>query len=198
MLASIPLVTRRRNLASRMPLVLPEGTVLAHADEKFLFTSESVTEGHPDKIADQISDAVLDAVLTDDPMGRVACETLVTTALVVVAGGYSDKAETWVNTGALLNRLNFALSFAGDKVAGATVDLKSMLGDAAVRDPNAALSQAIDAFLGDQIAEQTRATLTARLNDPQILQASLDDPVKQVNGGLIAGLVLGAPEFQRR
>jgi uncharacterized protein (DUF1800 family) len=112
--------------------------------------------------------------------------------------GYSDKAETWVNTGALLNRLNFALSFATDKVAGATVDLKSMLGDAAVRDPNAALSQAIDAFLGDQIAEQTRATLTARLNDPQILQASLDDPVKQVNEGLIAGLVLGAPEFQRR
>ena len=59
---------------------------MAHADEKYLFTSESVTEGHPDKIADQISDAVLDAVLTDDPMGRVACETLVTTGLVVVAG----------------------------------------------------------------------------------------------------------------
>ena len=59
---------------------------MAHSDEKFLFTSESVTEGHPDKIADQVSDAVLDAVMTDDPMGRVACETLVTTGLVVVAG----------------------------------------------------------------------------------------------------------------
>jgi len=59
---------------------------LPHADERFLFTSESVTEGHPDKIADQISDAVLDAVLKDDPTGRVACETLVTTGLVVVAG----------------------------------------------------------------------------------------------------------------
>ena len=59
---------------------------MAHADEKYLFTSESVTEGHPDKIADQISDAVLDAVLKDDPMGRVACETLVTTGLIVVAG----------------------------------------------------------------------------------------------------------------
>ena len=59
---------------------------MAHSDERFLFTSESVTEGHPDKIADQISDAVLDAVLKDDPMGRVACETLVTTGLVVVAG----------------------------------------------------------------------------------------------------------------
>src|SRR5207342_1143868 len=52
----------------------------------FSFTSESVTEGHPDKMADQISDAVLDAVLTHDPMGRVACETLITTGLVVVAG----------------------------------------------------------------------------------------------------------------
>jgi len=52
----------------------------------FLFTSESVTEGHPDKVADQVSDAVLDAVLTDDPRGRVACETLITTGLVVVAG----------------------------------------------------------------------------------------------------------------
>src|SRR5712672_803997 len=52
----------------------------------FSFTSESVTEGHPDKVADQISDSVLDAVLTDDPTGRVACETLITTGLVVVAG----------------------------------------------------------------------------------------------------------------
>ncbi|NIQ52579.1 MAG: methionine adenosyltransferase, partial [Gemmatimonadetes bacterium] len=51
-----------------------------------LFTSESVTEGHPDKIADQISDAILDAVLTEDPEGRVACEVLVTTGLVVVSG----------------------------------------------------------------------------------------------------------------
>ena len=53
---------------------------------KFLFTSESVTEGHPDKVADQISDAILDAMLTDDPRSRVACETLVTTGLVLVAG----------------------------------------------------------------------------------------------------------------
>jgi S-adenosylmethionine synthetase len=59
---------------------------LAQFDEKFLFTSESVTEGHPDKIADQISDGVLDAVLKDDPAGRVACETLVTTGLIMVAG----------------------------------------------------------------------------------------------------------------
>ena len=55
-------------------------------DNEFLFTSESVTEGHPDKVADQISDGVLDAVLRDDPLGRVACETLVNTGLVVVSG----------------------------------------------------------------------------------------------------------------
>src|SRR5262245_5165120 len=55
-------------------------------DGRHLFTSESVTEGHPDKIADAISDSVLDAVLADDPQGRVACETLVTTGMVVVAG----------------------------------------------------------------------------------------------------------------
>src|SRR3990172_8532396 len=52
----------------------------------FVFTSESVTEGHPDKMADQVSDTILDAVLAEDPQGRVACETLVTTGLVVVAG----------------------------------------------------------------------------------------------------------------
>src|SRR6184192_3265187 len=56
------------------------------ARDEHLFTSESVTEGHPDKIADQISDAVLDAALAQDPVSRVACETLLTTGLVVVAG----------------------------------------------------------------------------------------------------------------
>ena len=50
----------------------------------FLFTSESVTEGHPDKVADQISDAILDAILKDDPKGRVACETLVNTGLALI------------------------------------------------------------------------------------------------------------------
>jgi S-adenosylmethionine synthetase len=58
---------------------------------RYLFTSESVTEGHPDKIADQISDAILDEILRDDPTGRVACETLITTGLVVVAGEISTK-----------------------------------------------------------------------------------------------------------
>ncbi|MGC8722564.1 MAG: methionine adenosyltransferase [Acidobacteriota bacterium] len=60
--------------------------------KNYLFSSESVTEGHPDKIADQISDAVLDAVLDQDPLGRVACETLVTTGLALVAGEITTKA----------------------------------------------------------------------------------------------------------
>src|ERR1041384_163657 len=59
---------------------------------RHLFTSESVTEGHPDKIADQISDSVLDAILAKDPMARVACETLVTTGMAVVAGEITTKA----------------------------------------------------------------------------------------------------------
>ncbi len=63
------------------------------SNANFLFTSESVTEGHPDKIADQISDAVLDAILAQDPMGRVACETLVTTGLAVIAGEITTNAS---------------------------------------------------------------------------------------------------------
>jgi S-adenosylmethionine synthetase len=62
------------------------------AKKRFLFTSESVTEGHPDKVADQISDAVLDAMLAKDPNSRVACETLVTTGLIFVAGEITTKA----------------------------------------------------------------------------------------------------------
>ena len=67
--------------------------------EKRLFTSESVTEGHPDKICDQISDAVLDALMEQDPMSRVACETAITTGLVLVMGeittkGYVDIQKT--------------------------------------------------------------------------------------------------------
>ncbi|NML25804.1 methionine adenosyltransferase [Zoogloea dura] len=60
---------------------------------EFLFTSESVSEGHPDKVADQISDSVLDAILAQDPLGRVACETLVSTGLVVISGEITTNAD---------------------------------------------------------------------------------------------------------
>ena len=61
--------------------------------EKLLFTSESVTEGHPDKICDQISDAILDALLEQDPMSRVACETCTTTGLILVMGEITSNAN---------------------------------------------------------------------------------------------------------
>jgi S-adenosylmethionine synthetase len=69
--------------------------MISLSDNEYLFTSESVTEGHPDKIADQISDGVLDAVMRDDPAGRVACETLVNTGLVIVSGEITT--ETYVD-----------------------------------------------------------------------------------------------------
>ena len=61
--------------------------------KSYLFTSESVSEGHPDKMADQISDAILDALLGQDPRSRVACETLITTGLIVVAGEITTQAQ---------------------------------------------------------------------------------------------------------
>jgi len=112
--------------------------------------------------------------------------------------GYSDKAETWVNTGALLNRLNFALSFAENHMPGADVQLGAMFGPESSSDATVALNHAFALFLDGQTSKGTRETLEARLSDPQIVQASLDDPVKHVNEGLISGLVLGSPEFQRR
>src|SRR5215213_8250127 len=82
-----PLPFSDRNSAF-LPVPEPAETMKL-SDNEYLFTSESVTEGHPDKVADQISDGVLDAVMRDDPTGRVACETLVNTGLVVVSGEIS-------------------------------------------------------------------------------------------------------------
>ena len=64
--------------------------------EHYIFTSESVTEGHPDKVCDQISDGVLDLVMADDPQGRVACETFITTGLAIV-GGEITPLPTWMS-----------------------------------------------------------------------------------------------------
>jgi len=112
--------------------------------------------------------------------------------------GYSDKAETWVNTGALLNRLNFSLALAGNKVRGSRSDVTALLGGDSIGDAKAALDRAVAVFLGGQAASGTVETLQKQLDNPQIVQAKLDDPVKQVDLGVVAGLVLGAPEFQRR
>jgi S-adenosylmethionine synthetase len=92
------------------------------SDNEFLFTSESVTEGHPDKVADQISDGVLDAVLKDDPYGRVACETLVNTGLIVVSGEistntYVDIQEVARETVRKIGYTDADLGFSADSCA---------------------------------------------------------------------------------
>jgi len=112
--------------------------------------------------------------------------------------GYSDKSETWVNTGALLNRLNFSLALAGNKVRGSRSDVAALMGNDATADPRAGLDRAVQVFLDGQVSPGTVETLEKQLENPQIVQAKLDDPVKQVDLGVITGLVLGAPEFQRR
>jgi uncharacterized protein (DUF1800 family) len=112
--------------------------------------------------------------------------------------GYKDNAETWVNTNGLLKRLNFAMTLAGNRVRGTAVDLTSRLGGDISSDPKLALDRAVETFLGGQVSTGTRATLDARVMDPQVIHARLDDPVRQVDLGVITGLVLGTPEFQRR
>src|SRR6266478_3194769 len=112
--------------------------------------------------------------------------------------GYSDKADAWVNTGALLNRMNYSLALAGNKMRGARTDVPSLLGVDSSADPKTALDRAVQVFLGGQAGPTTVETLEKQLDNPQVLQAKLDDPRKQVDLGVVAGLVLGAPEFQRR
>jgi S-adenosylmethionine synthetase len=95
------------------------------SDNEYLFTSESVTEGHPDKVADQISDGVLDAVLKEDPYGRVACETLVNTGLVVVSGEiststYVDIQEIARETIRKIGYTDADLGFSADSCACST------------------------------------------------------------------------------
>jgi uncharacterized protein (DUF1800 family) len=111
--------------------------------------------------------------------------------------GYSMKAETWVNSAALLNRMNTALSLGGGRMQGVKVDEQAALppnmtnGDQIV----AALEKNI---LDSDISQQTDATIRKQLDDPKITQRALDDPARAPNPGVIAGLILGSPEFQRR
>ena len=112
--------------------------------------------------------------------------------------GYKDTADTWVNTGALLNRLNYSLTLASNHMRGAHVDIAAVVGVDDVNNPNGALDRAIKVLLNGNISAQTRSTLEKQIYDPQVIEAKLDDPIKKVNVGTVAGLVLGAPEFQRR
>jgi S-adenosylmethionine synthetase len=104
--------------------------------ESNLFTSESVTEGHPDKMADQISDAILDEILADDPFGRVACETLITTGLVVVAGEITT--STYVDIPAVVRRTVTDIGYTSSKIGfdgetcGVTVSIQEQSPDISV------------------------------------------------------------------
>jgi uncharacterized protein (DUF1800 family) len=112
--------------------------------------------------------------------------------------GYSDKADAWVNTGALLNRLNYSLALTGNRLPGVHTDIRELLAVDTAGQPETVLTEAIAVLLSGEASPQTRETLEKQMNDPRVLQASLDDPVTHVNESMIAGLVLGAPEFQRR
>ena len=93
---------------------------------RHLFTSESVTEGHPDKIADQISDAILDAILAQDPTSRVACETLCTTDLVVLAGEITTRAD--VDHTKLVRQIVSDIGYTGDGLGFSAESLRVFLG----------------------------------------------------------------------
>ena len=112
--------------------------------------------------------------------------------------GYADKADAWVNTGALLNRLNYSLALTGDRLAAVRTDIPSLLGADSGSRTGCGAGCGHRLLLSGEASPQTRATLEKQMNDPRVLQASLDDPVTRVNSAMIAGLVLGAPEFQRR
>jgi len=121
---------------------------------KFFFTSESVTEGHPDKLCDQVSDAVLDAILTEDPRARVACETAVTTGLVLVMGEITT--STYVDINALVRDVVRDIGYTRGKfgfdadTCGVIVSLKEQSGD---------IAQGVDAALEAREGALTDAEL---------------------------------------
>jgi S-adenosylmethionine synthetase len=116
------------------------------ADDEYLFTSESVTEGHPDKVADQISDGVLDACLADDPLSRVACETLVNTGLVVVSGEITT--ETYVDIQQVVRETIRRIGYI-DADLGFSADSCAVL--------NAIDKQSVDIALGVDASQEARS-----------------------------------------
>ena len=124
---------------------------------KYFFTSESVTEGHPDKICDQISDAVLDAIFADDPNARVACETAVTTGLVLVMGEVTT--ETYVDLNTLVRDVIWDIGYTRAKfgfdgeTCGVLVSLKEQSADIAL-----GVDKALEAKSGEMSEEEIEAT----------------------------------------
>jgi uncharacterized protein (DUF1800 family) len=110
--------------------------------------------------------------------------------------GYSMKADAWVNSSALLGRMNFAIGLASGKMHGVSVDASQLTQGAT--DAQQALAALETSLLAGEISKQTHETISKQLEDPKISQRRLDDPQRAPNAGAIAGLILGSPEFQRR
>ena len=124
---------------------------------KYFFTSESVTEGHPDKVCDQISDAVLDAIFTDDPQARVACECSVTTGLVLVMGEITT--NTYVDLNTLVRDVILDIGYTRAKygfdgeTCGVIVSIKEQSADIAL-----GVDKALEAKSGEMTEEEIEAT----------------------------------------
>jgi uncharacterized protein (DUF1800 family) len=113
--------------------------------------------------------------------------------------GYPDRAEAWVNTGALLGRMNFALGLAHNRFRGARVDLVPLLGGADRSQPGQVLDRLLAVVLHGEATPRTRAVLAAQLESPEITRTTAYDRVaKDTDVEKLAALVLGSPEFQRR
>ena len=118
------------------------------ASGKYLFTSESVSMGHPDKLADQISDGVLDALLAQDPMSRVACETMVTTGLAVIAGEITTKAN--VNFAKVVRQVIREVGYTDDEM-GISADTCSVMVALGEQSPDIAMGVNSDEAAGKDI-----------------------------------------------
>jgi len=113
--------------------------------------------------------------------------------------GYSMKAETWVNSAALLSRMNFALALGVGRMRGLNFDAARLLPDGqAPQDRTAALAALEGALLAGDVSKNTHDTILKQLDDPQVTGVRLDDSARPPNMGVLAGLLLGSPEFQRR
>ena len=113
--------------------------------------------------------------------------------------GYPDRADAWVNTGALLGRMNFALALAHNRFPGVRVDLGAVLGPVDRRRPDQVMDRLLAVILNGEATPHTRAVLAAQLDSPEITRTTADDRVpKDTDVEKLAALVLGSPEFQRR
>jgi uncharacterized protein (DUF1800 family) len=112
--------------------------------------------------------------------------------------GYSMKADAWINSSALLGRMNFALALTSGKVKGVQVNSEPGRNQVRNDDPQQALAAMESTLLAGDVSKQTHDVISARLQDRKINRGKLDDPARLPNVALIAGLLLGSPEFQRR